>query len=94
MIITHLLLMKSECKKLRLDRVSAKLATSLLRNCNEICADKAFFDAGHANRAVNQINMAFIFFNRYIDLYDVIIDPENEMIYDNTEFEDTDIPPP
>ena len=38
--------------------------------------------------------MAFIFFNRYIDLWDAIVDPETNMISENTEFEGTDIPVP
>lgn len=94
MLITHLLLLKPECGRHRLNRVSAKLTTSLLRYCKDIRADKAFLDAGHANRAVNQNDMAFIFFNRYIDLWDAIVDPEANMISENTEFEGTDIPPP
>jgi len=94
LLITHLALLKPECNKNRLNRVSAKLSTSLLRYCKDIRADKAFLDAGHANRAVNQNDMAFIFFNRYIDLWDAIVDPEANMISENTEFEGTDIPPP
>ena len=38
--------------------------------------------------------MAFIFFNRYIDLWDAILDPDANMISENTEFEGTDIPVP
>merc|ERR1719215_1753684 len=37
----------------------------------------AHFDVTkEANRSVNQNDMAFIFFNRYIDLWDAIVDPE------------------
>jgi len=38
--------------------------------------------------------MAFMFYNRYIDLYDAIEDPEGAGITDNSEFQDTDIPIP
>ena len=38
--------------------------------------------------------MAFIFFNRYIDLWDAIQDPDGNMIQENTDFEGTDIPVP
>ena len=38
--------------------------------------------------------MAFIFLNRYIDLYDAIEDPDNNGISNNDDFEETDIPSP
>lgn len=38
--------------------------------------------------------MAFIFFNRYIDLYDAIEDPDANTIQENTDFENSDIPSP
>lgn len=53
LLIAHLLLLKSECSKNNLNRVNAKLSTSLLRYCKDIRADKAFLDAGQANRSVN-----------------------------------------
>lgn len=93
-MVTHLLLLKGEASRHKLNRVSAKLCTSLLRYCKEIRSDKAFHDAGEANRKDNNYDMAFIFFNRYIDLYDAIEDPENNGITDNAEFEETDIPSP
>lgn len=94
LMITHLLLLKGESARNNLGRVNARLCTSLLRYCKDIRADRAFLDAGQANRAVNQNDMAFIFFNRYIDLWDAILDPETNMISENTEFEGTDIPVP
>jgi intraflagellar transport protein 172 len=94
LMITHLLLLKNDCNRHKLDRVNAKLSTSLLRYCKEIRADKAFLEAGEANKKVKQYDMAFIFYNRYIDLYDAIEDPDNNGINDNTDFEETDIPSP
>lgn len=38
--------------------------------------------------------MAFMFFNRYLDLYDAIEDPDGAGITDNSDFQDTDIPSP
>jgi hypothetical protein len=52
-MISHLLCLKTDCAKNNLNRVSAKLSTSLLRYCKDIRADKAFLDAGNANRSVN-----------------------------------------
>lgn len=94
LMVTHLLLLKTECQRNKLDRVTSKLCTSLLRYCKEIRADKAFLEAGEANKKMKQYDLAFIFYNRYIDLYDAIEDPDNNGINDNTDFEETDIPSP
>lgn len=94
LMITHLLTMKGECSKHGLTQVQAKLTASLLRYTKEIRADKAYFDAGHACRKAGLNDSAFIYFNRYIDLYDAIDDPDNAGGIDNTEFENTDIPSP
>jgi intraflagellar transport protein 172 len=94
LIITHLILLKGESERAKLDHITAKLSTSLLRYCKDIRADKAFLDAGEANRNIGNNDMAFIFFNRYIDLWDAIVDPEGATITENDDFEGTDIPPP
>jgi intraflagellar transport protein 172 len=86
--------MKQDCKKLKLTNVMAKLASCLLRYTREIRADKAYYDAGAACRAAGHNDSAFIYFNRYIDLYDAIDDPDNAGGIDNSEFENTDIPSP
>lgn len=65
----------------------AKLTSCLLRYTKEIRADKAYYDAGIANRDAGFNDSAYIFFNRYIDLYDAIDDPDNAGGIDNTEFE-------
>ncbi len=91
---TNLLLLKTECSQYKLDRVVAKQCTSLLRYTKEIRCDKAFLDAGESNRKIGNNDMAFIYFNRYIDLYDAIEDPDANTIQENTDFENTDIPSP
>ena len=88
------MLLKNECGRLNMPRVLSKLCTSLLRYAKDIRADKAFLDAGEANRREGINNMAFMFFNRYIDLYDAIEDPDGNGIIDNNEFQETDIPSP
>jgi intraflagellar transport protein 172 len=66
-----------------------------LRYTKDIRADKAFLDSGEACRKENMNDLAFMFFNRYIDLYDAIDDPDNAGgINDNSDFERTDIPSP
>lgn len=94
LVITHLQLMKVECQKHHLTNVLAKLTSCLLRYTKEIRADKAYFDAGTACRAAGLNDPAYIYFNRYIDLYDAIDDPDNAGGIENTEFENTDIPSP
>jgi intraflagellar transport protein 172 len=83
LLISHYLLLKNECARHNLTRVLSKLCTSLLRYTRIIRADKAFLDAGEANRREGTNNMAFMFFNRYIDLFDAIEDPKGAGITDN-----------
>ena len=87
-------MMKMECKKHQLTNVLAKLTSCLLRYTKDISPDKAYYDAGNACRAAGLNDSAFIYFNRYIDLYDAIDDPDNAGGIDNSEFEHTDIPSP
>lgn len=93
-MVTHLILLKGETGRKNLHKVNAALCTSLLRYTKDVRADKAFLDAGNATKQIGANDLAYIFFNRYIDLYDAIEDPENNGISDNTDFEDTDIPSP
>jgi intraflagellar transport protein 172 len=86
--------MKAECAKQGLGNVMAKLTSCLLRYTKEIRADKAYFDAGTSCRNVGLNDSAYLYFNRYIDLYDAIDDPDNAGTIDNQEFEHTDIPSP
>eukprot|EP00929_Paragymnodinium_shiwhaense_P046199 TRINITY_DN2351_c0_g1_i1.p1 TRINITY_DN2351_c0_g1~~TRINITY_DN2351_c0_g1_i1.p1 ORF type:complete len:1763 (+),score=565.99 TRINITY_DN2351_c0_g1_i1:153-5441(+) len=71
----------------------AKISVALCRYCAEFPVDRAFYEAGLACKAANNINMSFFFFNRFLDIADAIEDPENAAI-DNTDFMDTDIPSP
>jgi len=92
LMINHFLLLKFECQKQGIGRVQAKICTSLLRYIREIRPDKAFYDAGEACRKEGINNMAFMFFNRYLDLYDAIEDPDGANIQDQPEYQETDIP--
>ena len=64
---------------------------ALLRHSDVLPADKAFYEAGVAARGVGWDNMAFVFLNRYLDLYEAIEENSLEML-DNTDFMQTDIP--
>ena len=84
--LSKVLLLKNDCSRNNLTRCQAKLCTSLLRYTKEIRADKAFLDAGEANRREGINNMAFMFFNRYLDLFEAIEDPDSGGINDNSDF--------
>ncbi|XP_073712376.1 intraflagellar transport protein 172 homolog [Misgurnus anguillicaudatus] len=75
----------------QLSPVAAKLSISLLRHTELIPADKAFYEAGLAAKAVGWENMAFIFLNRFLDLADGIDEGTLDAL-DHTDFQDTDIP--
>ena len=64
---------------------------ALLRHSDVLPADKTFYEAGVAARGVGWDNMAFVFLNRYLDLYEAIEENSLEML-DNTDFMQTDIP--
>ena len=68
-----------------------QILISLLRHTDIIPADKAFYEAGLACRNINWDNMAFVFLNRYLDLYESIEERSLDNL-DNTDFADTDIP--
>jgi intraflagellar transport protein 172 len=71
----------------------AKISIALCRYCAEFPIDLAFHDAGIDSKNAGNINMAFFFLNRFLDIADAIEDPDNAAI-DNTDFMDTDIPSP
>jgi hypothetical protein len=73
--------------------VEMECAVALLRYTDLLPVDKAFFDAGAACKAAGAQSMAFVFFNRFVDLGDLIADPESGDI-DNSDFMLTDIPSP
>ena len=55
-----------------------------------------YLDAGRAAKKSNQLGLAFVLLNRYLDIYEVIEDPndQNNNLGDNAEFANTDIPSP
>lgn len=58
-----------------------------MRNSDIIPADKAFYEAGMQCRKMGWDNMAFVFLNRFLDLMEVIEDPDgNSDALDSTDF--------
>ena len=71
-----------------------KITISLIRYCDIIRLDKLYYEAGLACKSANQLGMASIFLNRYLDLNEIIEDPENGTLPDSNDFDITDIPSP
>ena len=70
----------------------AKLSTSLLRYSDEVLLfnyDYLLYQAGYYNQQLNKLNLAFIFYNQFIDICDYIIEGHD---YDYDDFVQTDIP--
>ncbi len=55
----------------QLEMLMAKLSTSLLRYTDILPADKTFYESGVRCKEVGWENMAFVFFNRFLDLSEV-----------------------
>jgi intraflagellar transport protein 172 len=76
-------------------QITMKQSVSLLRYTADFPVDRAFYEAGTACRdaPVPQLNLAFLFLNRFLDICDAIEDPESTEI-DNSDFLQTDLPSP
>lgn len=90
--IVHFVTMKIESERAGLNEIATKLAVALVRYCTEIPADKAFHDAGQLCKKQNWLNMAFVFFNRYLDLTEAMEEPDMANMIDNSDFANTDVP--
>jgi len=91
LFIVHFVTMKKETERAGLNEIAAKLSVALVRYCAEIPADQAFHDAGQLCKKNNWLNMASVFFNRYLDLTEAMEEPDGNMI-DNSDFANTDVP--
>ncbi|KAH0622981.1 hypothetical protein JD844_025935 [Phrynosoma platyrhinos] len=92
LLVSHYYATRSAAQSIKqLDSVAAKLSISLLRHTDIVPADKAFYEAGTAAKAVGWENMAFIFLNRFLDLTDAIEEGSLDAL-DHSDFQNTDIP--
>lgn len=91
--ISHLLHMRGYCgKKKELLYFSAKQAISVLRYTAYIPVDRAFLEAGQAAKNAGLLSMAFVCWNRFLDLTEAIEEKDQSMLTENLDFQDTDIP--
>ncbi|KAM6905680.1 intraflagellar transport protein 172 homolog [Lycodopsis pacificus] len=92
LLIAHYYATRSAAKGVaQLVSLPAKLSVSLLRHTELVPADKAFYEAGLACRAVGWENMAFIFLNHFLDLCDAVDEGTLDAL-DHSDFLGTDIP--
>ena len=89
--IAHLMHLWRVFDKKEMKEQTAKVSISLVRYCNELPADMLFMEAGSASKEFGWLNMAFVFWNRYLDLSEAMEDPDSAVI-ENSDFENTDIP--
>ncbi|XP_078486595.1 intraflagellar transport protein 172 homolog [Ciona intestinalis] len=92
MFISHYYAVRCACgEQSGMGEIIYKISTSLLRYTSHVPADKAFYEAGLYCKANDQLNMAFVFWNRYLDLSEAIEEGSLDLI-DNSDFQETDIP--
>lgn len=96
--ISHLLVVKSTCENGGLPDIYTRICISLLRYCDELNPEQVFYDAGTACRMRDWSGMAYIFFNRYLDIHEMIEEAgasggsARTVELDNADFLETDIP--
>ncbi len=72
LLISHYLSTRTAFQGLdQLDQLVAKISSSLLRYTDILPADKTFYEAGLHCKSVGWESMAFVFFNRFLDLSEV-----------------------
>lgn len=94
LVVAHLLNLKNTYRDKGLLQLYAKVSVGLLRYCDLVRLDMLYLDAGEGARKQNWLNLAFVLLNRYLDIFEVIEDPENNNLGDNTDFNNTDVPSP
>ncbi|TPX67270.1 hypothetical protein SpCBS45565_g03981 [Spizellomyces sp. 'palustris'] len=92
LFISHLITMKHYCTKKRdLLYFAAKQAISTLRYTKYVPADRAFYAAGEAAKTAGMNNMAFVCWNRFLDISEAIEEGDASML-ENADFQNTDVP--
>ncbi|TPX43982.1 hypothetical protein SeMB42_g04483 [Synchytrium endobioticum] len=92
LIIAHVISLKNYCQTRReLVQISGKQSISLLRYVNYLVVDRAFYDAGASSKAAGMTNMAFVCWNRFLDILEAVESGDSSVI-ENADFADTDIP--
>lgn len=90
----HLLCQQSTLLKLNMDELATKASMAILRYTDVLPADFLFYKAGDLLKKQGRPESAMVFFNRFIDIVEVIEsgDISNSSNIDHEKFEYTDIP--
>jgi len=92
LLLAHYSSLRDQCVNVpELLEIKAKLCVSLLRYIGDIPADKAFYEAGLACKEVKWLSLASVFWNRFLDISDMMEDDSSAYL-DNTDFVGSDIP--
>ncbi|KAJ3338128.1 hypothetical protein HDU91_001310, partial [Kappamyces sp. JEL0680] len=91
--IAHTLHLRGHCStKKELLFFAAKQAISALRYTTTIPADRAFLEAGQAAKNAGMLSMAFVCWNRFLDLTEAIEEKDSSLLMENLDFQNTDVP--
>ena len=94
LLISHLLCLKKILHSMSAQsnavELHSKITISLLRYTDIVRVDKAFYEAGLVAKDSNRLEMAFVFWNHFLDLVEAI--DEGEYNVDHSDFVGTDIP--
>ena len=94
LMTVHYVVMRDRFTQWNMLDVAAQTSVALLRFCDVLPPDKAFYLAGIACREDAQWeSMAFVLLNHYLDISEAIEEGDASMI-DNSDFVGTDIPAP
>ncbi|XP_065179819.1 intraflagellar transport protein 172 homolog [Sycon ciliatum] len=90
--IAHYFALRCAClSQVGLQAISLKLTTAMVRYTDLLAADRKYWEAGKKLREAGQDGMAFVFFNRLLDICDVI-DGTLDQLSPTDDFDETDIP--
>jgi intraflagellar transport protein 172 len=69
-----------------------RVTVAMLRYSEFIRLDKLFYEAGMSCQKANNSGFASVLLNRYLDISEIIDDPETDNVPDEGEFKVSDIP--
>ena len=75
--IAHLINLANTYQKKGMIPLFSQISQSLLRFSDLVRVDKLFYNAGVACKKASNLTMAFLLLNRYLDIFEVIEDNEN-----------------
>ena len=94
LLVSHLFYLKTTLQSMKNQsnavELHSRITTSLLRYTDIVRVDKAFYEAGLVAKNNGRLEMAFVFWNHFLDLVEAI--EEGEVNVDHSDFAGTDIP--